>query len=649
MGGAFLLFAMVLYHVFYFNSVFPISDGWGVYYAELVDKGAVPYKDFYYYLMPLNLGIDYAFWKLSFGSLLVFRMWYLLQRVFMMLVLYKLLCKFVSPICSAIGCICGLFIGMGQIYDLVGDYNQTEILLVILLSYFLVKFFESTGKNRQRQLFVAGVFLGLIIISKQSTALVAVTFCIALLLSYCIICKESKWLSFSIATVLGALVPLIICCVALLSCGAFLPFVEQVVGAGTAKGGIKLIILATLDRLFLQESIIVTALLMLIVGLTFSIYANRRTRDSFWALLISSIGACYAISLLNGNFTAGLFSVMKTTPLLYIIPIIMIAMLAFVIIKPDSAAARLVRLYQGIPACALLIFTVFAVVMVMSNFETWKLTSIARPSLSAFLYLSGVLMVFAPVLWFYRRARRKTDAFDIRKIPLFVGGAIIYVACSLTTVSSATPTPRFAVFATSVMIALLLSYAKLPRKFFELKNALIMIFCCYISFAFFGQKSASPYIWWGTNSDIYASRTEEVDLDHLRGFKLTAEQKLMYERLTAAIENNSDKDDTVWGFPHVKIFNILTDRYDLSDPVPVLFYDVCSADAARDELEWLKENPPEIIVWCEIEDCLEIHDAAGLDMSGHYELIRWFEGERHRYELVDAVGNVSVLKLVDGE
>ena len=55
--------ALALFTVFYnflwFNKAFSLSEGWSKVYVELIDSGKVPYKDFYYFLPPLNLLLDY--------------------------------------------------------------------------------------------------------------------------------------------------------------------------------------------------------------------------------------------------------------------------------------------------------------------------------------------------------------------------------------------------------------------------------------------------------------------------------------------------------------------------------------------------------------------------------------------------------------
>ena len=46
---------IVVYSAIYWNRVIPFTDGWGIYYAELMKTGKYPYRDFYVYLPPLNL------------------------------------------------------------------------------------------------------------------------------------------------------------------------------------------------------------------------------------------------------------------------------------------------------------------------------------------------------------------------------------------------------------------------------------------------------------------------------------------------------------------------------------------------------------------------------------------------------------------
>ena len=50
----------ILYSMLYINTM-PVSEGWGIFYVEQLFQGKVPYRDFYYYLPPLNLVLDSFF------------------------------------------------------------------------------------------------------------------------------------------------------------------------------------------------------------------------------------------------------------------------------------------------------------------------------------------------------------------------------------------------------------------------------------------------------------------------------------------------------------------------------------------------------------------------------------------------------------
>ena len=71
--AALLCVVILAYSSIYFANTMPITEGWNVNYAELVLHGKFPYRDFYYYLPPLNILIDVMLWKLSFGSLFIYR------------------------------------------------------------------------------------------------------------------------------------------------------------------------------------------------------------------------------------------------------------------------------------------------------------------------------------------------------------------------------------------------------------------------------------------------------------------------------------------------------------------------------------------------------------------------------------------------
>lgn len=167
--SAVLFLAVIGYSAIYANNTFPISEGWNVNYVELIWHGNVPYRDFYYYLPPLNLLVDAVLWKLSFGNLLIYRFWWVLQRAAIFTLLFRLISRYINVVSAFVACLFSVMLCTASVYDLLGDYNQTVILLSILLLYCVIGFQGAdTSKQRYTKIFWAGFMLGLVFLNKQT-------------------------------------------------------------------------------------------------------------------------------------------------------------------------------------------------------------------------------------------------------------------------------------------------------------------------------------------------------------------------------------------------------------------------------------------------------------------------------------------------
>ena len=92
------------------------------------------------------------------------------------------------------------------------------------------------------------------------------------------------------------------------------------------------------------------------------------------------------------------------------------------------------------------------------------------------------------------------------------------------------------------------------------------------------QKLVCSYSWWGDPMALYWEKTETIDIEPVKGFKFSPQEKKKYEKLYEVIKANTNDDSTIWGFPHCKVFNVLLDNYNMDGFVPVLYYDVCAED-----------------------------------------------------------------------
>ena len=118
--GAVLVLAVALYNFVWLNKSFTMSEGWAKVYTEMFDQGKLPYRDYFYFLPLFSLGLDYLFWKLSFGYFIIFRCLRLAERVLITLIMYKTLNKKIPSDVSATICFCGTVMAAGNVYDLVG-------------------------------------------------------------------------------------------------------------------------------------------------------------------------------------------------------------------------------------------------------------------------------------------------------------------------------------------------------------------------------------------------------------------------------------------------------------------------------------------------------------------------------------------------
>ncbi|HIT00886.1 MAG TPA: hypothetical protein IAA59_11720, partial [Candidatus Faecaligallichristensenella faecipullorum] len=141
------------------------------------------------------------------------------------------------------------------------------------------------------------------------------------------------------------------------------------------------------------------------------------------------------------------------------------------------------------------------------------------------------------------------------------------------------------------------------------------------------------------------------DVPAMRGIKVSADQKELYETVTKVLKENTDEDSVIYGYPHIKLFNILMDNYNMDTFVPVLFYDVCADVYVEKELTLLKENLPDIIIWEDIPGCIETHEEVfreGKPLKQR-EIINFLFNDAipNHYTVLTNVDNVTVYKLND--
>lgn len=134
-----------------------------------------------------------------------------------------------------------IFLTTANVYDLLGDYNQTASLLGIILAFFTVKFVQTdTSNNKYNSIFWAGFILGLMFLTKQTIFVATGLIHIVVLTVYCICRKDEKTIWYFIFVIIGMMIPIILTFIYLGLNGVLIPFIEQVfLNVDEKKGYIK--------------------------------------------------------------------------------------------------------------------------------------------------------------------------------------------------------------------------------------------------------------------------------------------------------------------------------------------------------------------------------------------------------------------------
>lgn len=609
----FLLVLIILgYSSLYFSNTYPISEGWGVFNAELLNQGKVPYRDFYYYLPPLSLWMDALFWKLSFGMLLVFRAWRLAERIAIYLLVFNFLKRYFHCVYVFVACAFTAVLSTGDIYDLFGDYNQTMALLAILLLYAATAFAHAEAlRQKLKWLFVSGMIIGGMFLNKQTIFLASFICYFVCLTAFCLKTRDKNWLRYCASVAVGMLVPIGICAIYLLSQKALIPFLDQVYINTDGKGSLFGIIVQSVYSKILGFGVWTLSLFPL-----WWVYYRRTSpgeivRDRSH----NAVAICYA--LLNLLIYLEFYHSSVKDLFVTIVAgkkalVIMAAGLAgfagcawFFRRKKIDPQKRVLLNTLVAAGCAILALTGAALDISLMNrlSSQMGIFNYIQYDLSRWSFYSMILLFIISLTMDWQKTRGRDLLF------IACGGMSLYYAGVMAAGISAGPAHIFRI-ALPVILCIILAHEYDNKLVSSVIKGLTWTTCIALSVMCLTQKSLSAYSWWGSGDSPRWEKTCSTDIPALKGIRLSNSRKELYEWATNTINENSDEDAFVWGYPHIKLFNILTNRYNMETFVPVLFPDVVSDKYVLLELEQLKEHLPDIVIWEDIPTMLEVNASA---------------------------------------
>ncbi len=672
--SAALAVCLLGFYLIYANKAYPYAEGWHIYYAELMKAGNVPYKDFFYYLPPLNLVIDSVLWALSFGSLLMFRIWRLIERLAMMQVVYFTLCRYYNAKLVFLGCLFGGIIAGGNVYDLLGDYNQTAEFLLILTALLALRFAEEEDTLRKcKKLAVAGVVIGLTFLCKQSTGGAAVLIYALFLCAWCFWNRDKRFFKYMLAAVIGILAPILLAALVLAVLGALPAAVEQIFFGAASKGGMSTMLIFNLLAFY---RVLIKKYLWLLLGVALPsvllyLWCRLESRilpkdmtpqrkKLFHYLVptvICTVTAVLAL-LLNrqriSDFSDGLKGTLVVPVVLSVFLLLAVAYVAVRCLVPSERVQKYLN-YAVVVLPVLLIALGIVLLLIKQQHDAsvfvGKMPQLFKTTVMHLLVL-GLSLVLA--YGFLACLIRRKQIVPLHVLVFGIGTfcslySAFMASGSLTATEDLGDIPmRIMFFTIPFLFCAGIDSLKKWKGTAYLAFSACLIFCCFVILS---AKAQCPYSWWGYHEAPIYQKTESVDIPGLEGYRFSAAEKNSYEQIYRLVKENTDADDIVMGFPYVKIFNILTDHIGEVGFVPVYFFDVCPDQYAIADAQKMEQTPPDIIIWQDMgEECWDVHEELFRTdgKMGQRDIRKWFAEHKDTiYEPIGQVGELYIYKLVD--
>lgn len=623
---------IVIYNFIWINKTFTMSEGWAQFYNGLLDLGKIPYRDFYFHLPPLNLLNDYIIWKLSFGYFFIYRMWRLAERVLILEIMYFILTKRIKPRIAFIGCFMGAVFGSATVFDLGGDYNQLQQLLIALICYSLIKYVDNIEISKKKYFwcFITGIIGGLMFLTKQPLVLASVFSFGFMIIIFWVLKIDKHIFKTVFFVVLGALFPLGIAGIYLLINNSLQDFIYQVFQDTGSKGSLYEIVIGRLIATIKNN---IPGIISVVLFSIAYIKNKDGKRSANKIILI-----CEMLGVLFGSYYIWNIGWLPKKTILFFFSVIL---LVIFLGQNKKLKGIMFPLVIAIEFLGLIINPRNLAQSIYWDSNLFK----EVPKFLSVIFIFFIIWIIFELI----NGKRKVSAYDNRAIIIaFSGLASGYATIMSNGEVGVVPSCGFILFPA-------FTYLIFKNKQIQNSKYILTVFSGILTI-FFGiclaQKLVSPYSWWGDPIPSFWEKTETVDIKALKDFKFSPQEKKKFENLNRVIEVNTDENSTIWGFPHTKVYNIFQDNYNMNGFVPVEFYDVCADDFAIEEAKLLAENEPDIVIWQDMPGALEAHEEIyrGGNPLGQREIQKWFSSVKETdYEMIGQVDNVFVYKLKNGK
>ena len=645
MGGA--------YYSLFVWGVIPPQTGWWQYMAQRLSEGELLYQDIFMYVPPYFAWLTTFLYQVFGNHFMLYSMFGLIFfRISAWGILYLLSIRFTKPWTAAVGVLFGVCLTSSYLMDQTYDYNPLLLELAIIQAYLVVRIAEGFHRELSAYLSIIleGIICGLELMLKQNIGLVmpiaVILTIIFLMLSQS---SEKKLKVYIPIFIIGIIIAVLPGALYLLFTNTIRDFWICLIDATKAKTGSGNILLIAIRNFIRPLDLLIS------VFLTVSYQSISKPESELhqYKIEITVITTC-AIIMAFYKYIVAICDFIGALP----IRILLFAMVPLIILC--SVGAWLYHRYEKNREA--LFYQLFFPVFVLALFSCLFLSNdegeylyyvLDWPSLKT--HILYVLLYLNIIIWFaavYHTVKKKDEVafrFAMAYIVLLGFLAVSFASASLEELYALLMTP--AIFMAIECYGQRARTAEMEAEAGEdirhgrtlLRGAAITI-CCVLCILCCTQKRYMPYEWhsWRTGSLLGdAQNVRAISIEGLEGFKLPSKDADTYEQIIQLIKANSKEGDTLYQFPNIPLFNVLTNRKSVYAAIP--YFDVCPDSVAEESAQQLYENPPEMILWSELsEGRWSIHEEIFRDgnPSGQRALQRYYEDfVKNEYALLGAFDN----------
>ena len=527
-----------------FNTIAPQEGWYSIYARNILKDGLVPYKDFFLVVPPLHLYI-WTIWQAVFGD--NFIVFHYLNFIFQIGCVVSLYYLFKQIFNRKISFLISLFLTSYNLFSVfdngVASYNILTIIFMAILAILTVKqvdFIKTDKQINNKYLWWTGAIFALSFLNKQTNGAFTITSSCLILMTVTYKILGFKQAYKHFLNLFLISVSFVFIVLLPLIIAGAVPSLIDLMSRTSSKGSLYVILVKIMMLPFNKDCILYYILLIIIF-----FFMSRRLKTLSW-----------------DRDEGGSIRYYLTT------------VLAFVAI---SFLTYNQKFYNTNPS--------FISFDGWVNYFTFLIFYIS-------LFFILLIVLYLAYLYFKGKKIGKTSG------NLLMISLILFTGTMADCMSNVMFHPQF--FMLSIGLLLFWKWNKLNK----IKNVTVTLVVTIIFTIFYCKKLYSPMLFWGWQSGSVLGQLESSFIPKLKGMKIPAEEKQMYEEVYNIVHQYTNEDDKILAFNNNQIFYDLTERKPYT-PYISLYHDVSPDNQALEVLENMKNDLPKVIIFLRFSDDIE--------------------------------------------